>query len=115
MTTPSYRVKRLDEYQRLKKSYSRRRSEAEEQAEAIQAEMSQEMGDPSKDRGWMGQFRKHQNIAALDRSAVVSLIERILISRDRRLEVIYRWHDEFQHQMELVLQARTALSGREAV
>ena len=40
-----------DEYQRLKTTYSRRRAEAEKQAEAIQAEMSQELCDPSKDRG----------------------------------------------------------------
>ena len=104
-----------DEYKKLKKAYSRRRAEAEEQAEAIQLEMNQEMGDLSEDRGWMGQFRKHQNITALDRSAVVSMIERILIFRDRRVEIIYRWHDEFQRQMELFMQARAALSGREAV
>ena len=104
-----------DEYQRLKKTYSCRRADAEKQAEAIQAEMNHELGDPSQNRDWMEQFRKHQNIVALDRCAVISMIERVLIYRDRRVEVLYRWHDEFQQQMELLLQAQAMLSRGEAV
>lgn len=103
------------EYQDLKNNYSRRRAEAEEQAEAIQAEMSQEKGNFTEGRGWMGQFRKCQNIDALDRTIVVSLIERVLIFRDRRVEIVYRWHNEFQWYMDLLLQAQAAVPGREAV
>ncbi|WP_243152379.1 recombinase family protein [Pseudoflavonifractor sp. 524-17] len=104
-----------EEYQDLRKTYSRRRAEAEEQAGAIQEEMSREMGNLSEGRGWMGQFRKHQNIESLDRTIVVSLIERVLIFRDRRVEVVCRWHDEFSWQMDLLRQAQGALPGREAV
>ena len=104
-----------DEYKELKKSYSHRRAEAEEQAEAIQMEMSQEMDKYSQGRDWMEQFRKHQNIDVLDRTIVVSLIERVLIFRDRRVEVVYRWHNEFRWQMDLLLQAQGLLPGREAV
>lgn len=103
------------DYKDLKKTYSRRRAEAEEQAEAIQEEMSREKMNLSEGRGWMGQFRKHQNIEALDRNVIVSLIERILIFRDRRIEIVYRWYDEFQWQMDLLKQAQTAHPGREAV
>lgn len=103
------------DYKDLKKTYSRRRAEAEEQAEAIQEEMSREKVNLSEGRGWMGQFRKHQNIEALDRNVIVSLIERILIFRDRRIEIVYRWYDEFQWQMDLLKQAQTAHPGREAV
>ena len=104
-----------DEYQDLKKTYSRRRAEAEDQAEALQMEMSQQIGNSPEGRGWMGQFRKHQNIETLDRYVVVSLIERILIFRDRRVEIVYRWYDEFQWQMGLLQQVQAALPGREAV
>jgi len=100
------------EYQELKKTYTRRRAEAEEQAEAIQAEMGREIN--CENRSWMAQFRKHQNITALDRTMIVSLIERILIFRERRVEIVYRWHNEFQWQMDLLLQARDMLPGREA-
>ena len=104
-----------EEYKNFKKNYSRRRAEAEKQAEAIQAEIDQEMGSFSQDRGWMNQFRKYQNITALDRTIVVSLIERILIYREHRVEIVYRWYDEFQWFMDLLMQAQGLHPGREAV
>ncbi len=54
-----------EEYQDLKKTYTRRRKEAEDQVEALQREMSVE-ADTANDRGWIEQFRKHQGITALD-------------------------------------------------
>ena len=63
----------------------------------------------------MNQFRKYQNITALDRTIVVSLIEHILIYREHRVEIVYRWYNEFQQFMDLLTQAQELLSGREAV
>jgi len=103
------------EYQELKKTYSSRRTEVEEQAEAIQAEIEKELDSFSNQRGWMVQFRKHQNITELDRTIVVSLIERILIFRERRVEIVYRWQDEFQRQMDLLIQAQGLSPEKEAV
>ena len=104
-----------EEYHDLKKTYSRSRTEAEEQAEAIQAEIDKEMASFNEERGWMAQFRKHQNITALDRAIVVSLIERVLIFRDRRVEIVYRWHNEFRWETDLLLQAQGLLPEKEAV
>ena len=104
-----------DEYQELKKTYSRRKAEAEEQAEGIRAEMNQAMDNSENGRAWMEQFRKHQNITALDRSLVVSLIERIMVYRDKRVEIVYRWQNEFRWQVELLQRAQQSFSQREAV
>ena len=104
-----------EEYQNLRKTYSRRRAEAEEQAEAIQEEINREMGSFDQGRGWMEQFRKHKNIDALDRTIIVSLIERVLIFREHRVEIVYRWHNEFHWQMDLLLKAKEMLPGKEAV
>ena len=101
-----------DEYQDLKKTYTRRRDEAEEQAEAIREEMTQQTENNAEGRSWMEQFRKHQNITALDRSIVVTLIERILIYREHRVEIVFRWHNEYKWYMDLLAQA---LSVKEAV
>ena len=77
--------------------------------------MNQKMDCFSEDCGWIEQFRKHQNIKALDRTIVVSLIERILIFRDHRVEVVYRWQNEFQWQVDLLLQVNGLASEKEAV
>ena len=63
----------------------------------------------------MEQFRKHKNIDALDRTIIVSLIERVLIFREHRVEIVYRWHNEFHWQMDLLLKAKEMLPGKEAV
>ena len=60
----------------------------------------------------MDQFRRHQNIETLDRTIVVSLIERIVIYRKHRVEVVFRWHNEFQWQLDLLQQAQAALPER---
>ena len=103
------------EYQKLKKSYTDRRAQAEEQADAIRAEMEQELNHSDQGFGWVEEFRRYQNIEALDRSIVVRLIERILIFRDRRVDIVYRWQNEYQWQVELLLRAQGQLPGREAV
>ncbi len=101
-----------DEYQDLKKTYTRRREEAEAQVEAFQREMRMEV---DTDQSWVEQFRKHQGITALDRSAVASLILRVLVYREHRVEVCICWNDEYEHYLDLLTQAQKPCSGREAV
>ena len=90
---------------------TRRRQEAEEQAEGIREEMSQELAGSSENRAWMDQFRKHENISELDRSVVVMLIERIMLYQEHRLEIVFRWQNEFQWLSDLL--ARQARSEQE--
>jgi len=102
-----------EEYQTLKKTYTVNRDEAEGQAETLREEMGRTLELTINNRDWMEQFRKRRNIVALDREIVVSLIGRILIYKDRRVEIVYRWQDEFQYQADLLLQAQS-LSVKEA-
>lgn len=95
-----------EEYQELKQSYTCRRDEVKQQAETLKGDMERELEKISQECGWMKQFCKHQNITRLDRSIVISLIERILVYREHRVEIVYRWQDEFSHQIELLLAAR---------
>ena len=104
-----------EEYLDLKKTYTRRREEAENQAEEIRKQIEQEIANSAWGHGWMERFRRHQNITALDRSIVVSLIERVMVFQDHRVEIVYRWHNEFQWQMELLMQAQKMPSVREVV
>ncbi len=99
------------EYQDLKKTYTRRLDEAEKQADAFRLEMNREI-DCVSDRGWMEQFRKYQGVTKLERSIAVSLIDRILIYRERRVEIVFRWHDEYQRLIDLLLQAHHTPSAK---
>ena len=90
------------EYQELKETYAKHRAEAEKQAEAIQEQMGQEMAFGAESRVWIDRFRKYRNITELERSAVVTLIERVLIYREHRVEIVFRWQNEYRAMLELV-------------
>ena len=85
-----------EEYREMKKNYAALRSEAETQAEAVREEMCHVLENTVHGCGWMEQFKKYRNITALDRVIVVSLIDRIYIYRDKRVEIKYNWQDEFR-------------------
>ena len=104
-----------NEYQEYKRTYTRRREEAEAQAEDIQAEMARETDADAEGRSWVQQFRKHQNITSLDRTIAVTLIDRILIYREHRVEITFRWQNEYQWALELLAQAEHLLPGTEAM
>ena len=63
--------------------------------------------------GWMEQFKKYRNITKLDRTAVVSLIDRIFIYRDRRMDIIYNCQDEIRLLDETLAQMQGMDGGTE--
>lgn len=91
-----------DEYARLKQNYAGRCAECEKQMDALQETLTQIKEHGGEHREWMAQFRKHLNIAELERSIVVALIDRILIYRDNRVEVRFRFADEFAWQTDIL-------------
>lgn len=102
-----------EEYLSLKKTYTRRRDEAEQQAEAIRNEMSQEFAHAMSNQSWIEQFRRQKDIEELERGIVVRLVERVMIYREHRVEIVFRWQNEFQWLTDLL--ARQANSKREVV
>lgn len=91
-----------DEYARLKQNYSGRAAECEKQMDALQESLVQIKEHGGEHREWITQFRKHQNITELERSIAVALIDRILIYKDNRVEVHFRFEDEFAWQMDIL-------------
>lgn len=102
-----------EEYRELKKNYTELRSEAEAQAEGLQEEMVRILESSADGNGWMEQFKKYRNIAKLDRTAVVSLIDRIFIYRDRRVDIIYNCQDEISLLNETLAQMQGMDGGTE--
>ncbi len=95
-----------DEYMRLKQRYSEQNTEAEKQLLALQDVLADIQEHGSASLGWMNEFREHQNITALDRETVVALIERIFVFDDKRVEITFRWHDEYEWQADILQRAQ---------
>ncbi|NCE64443.1 recombinase [Pseudoflavonifractor sp. 524-17] len=98
------------EYTRLKESFSQRAAEAEKQMDALR-ERIEVMKTSTADTSWTDNFKCYRNLTELDRTAVVSMIDRIMVYEDNTVEIVYRWQDEFAWQMDIVRQAQI----REAV
>ena len=99
-----------EEYIRLKESFSSRASEAEKQMDALRDTLTN-IREHGTENAWMEEFKRHRGITALDRSIVVSLIDKILVHEDNTIEIIYRWQDEFAWQLDVLRRAQI----REAV
>ena len=50
----------------------------------------------------MERFRENLNFTSLDRAIVITLIDRIWVSRDRTVEIVFNWDDEFRRLLESV-------------
>jgi site-specific DNA recombinase len=94
-----------DEYARLKQNYSFRAEEAERQMNALQDALTELREKGGSGKAWMEHFRKYENLTELDRSAVVSLVDRILVHDDKCVEICYRWQDEFEWQLDILSRA----------
>ena len=94
------------EYLRLKERYAKQSQEAEKQLLALQdvlVEIQEHSGD---NLSWMNEFRHHQGLTSLDRETVVALVDQILVYEDRRVDVVFRWHDEFEWQRDILEHAK---------
>lgn len=94
-----------DEYTRLKQNYSVRAEEAECQMNTLQDALTGLREKGGSGKAWMEHFRKYENLTELDRSAVVSLVDRILIREDKCVDIRYRWQDEFEWQLDVLSRA----------
>lgn len=94
-----------DEYARMKKSYAARAEEIEKQMNFLQDNIAGIRDRRNNDRSWIEQFRKHANITTLDRSVIVSLIDKIVVSADRCVTIVYRWQDEYEWQLDILARA----------
>lgn len=93
------------EYLRLKQSFSQRAAEAEKQMDALQERLTA-IRTQASDTSWMENFKRYRNLAELDRKAVVSMIDRILVYEDHAVEINFRWQNEFVWQTDIVRQAQ---------
>ena len=91
-----------EEYKHLKESYSNQSAEAEKQLLALQEILEDIWKHGSSNQSWMDEIKAHHNITSLDRETVVTLIDRILVYEDRRVEIVFHWQDEFDWQTDIV-------------
>ena len=86
------------EYVNMKQKYAVLCAQAESQAQNIRRQAGEAVRIMSKD-SWIEQFKKRLSIPELDRALAVFLIDRIFVYRDKRVEIVYSWKDEYKDSL----------------
>ena len=71
------------------------KQETEEKKEKLSAE-------EKRMHPWIEDFKKYKNIQSLDRKAVVTLIEQIIVYSKEQIEIQFKYSDEMQEMIEAV-------------
>ena len=84
--------------------YNRRFTDKLHNAEKAERELEQRKekvsAEGKREHPWIEDFKYYQNITQLDRKAVVTLIDKIIVYGKDRLEICFKYADEIQEMTE---------------
>ena len=55
----------------------------------------------SQNRAWVQVFAQYENVQELDRRLLVALVDKVFIYEDKRVEIAFRYRDEFDRAWEI--------------
>lgn len=108
------------EYLELKAMYDKRLQEAQGAIAKLREEMESLLQNRTGGSGWIEQFKKHQNLTELTRHIAVTLIERIDVYEDCRIQIRFKYQDSYERMLSLIeskgkIQPPYTVPGREAI
>ena len=91
-----------DEYVQLRQRYTRRIEEAQASVEKANEELEKINAGLADTGTWMDSFLKYHELTELSRDIVVTLIDKIYIYEDKRIEILFNFRSEFKSLTEFV-------------
>lgn len=86
-----------DEFGRMRSKYQLLEAQCEQAISHLNEKRAEIESDPYSDRSWIDQYIKYRELKTLSHEAVVSLIDRILISNDKTIEIVFNYKDEIAY------------------
>ena len=74
---------------------------AEEAVKRLKREQQDAVVMGSQNRAWVQVFAQYENVQELDRRLLLALVDKILIYEDKKVEIVFRYRDEFARAMEI--------------
>ena len=90
------------EYEQFKGSFARKCAKIEETIRKLQEEIETVFKEGLFANEWIETFTKTGNITSLDRSTVLSLVEKITVYEENRLEITFKYQDEYETLCKIV-------------
>lgn len=90
------------EYLELKGMYENRRKDAQAAEARLQREIDAILGYKGDKCQWIERFKQYKDITELTRVIVVTLIDRILVHEEMRVDIHYRYQYDFDRMVETI-------------
>lgn len=85
----------MDECIQFRKIYTDKCLEIEENIKTLSYEIAKIFKEGLHSNEWIEEFVNMKNICKLDRNIVVSLVEKIIVHKNKQLEIIFKYQDEY--------------------
>lgn len=86
----------IKEYEQFKNNFAHKSAEIEETIRKLQQEIETVFEEGLFADEWIDTFTKTGNITSLDRSMVLSLVEKITVYEENRIEITFKYQDEYE-------------------
>lgn len=91
-----------NEYLDMKAQYDEQQATAEQDMLRLGKELQTAVYSVSNECGWMDTFRKYQDITALSRAVVVTLIDHIVIYENNRIDIIFQYQFDYEQALAVI-------------
>lgn len=89
------------EYTDFRENYRGLIGEKQEALRRLEREQRDAAAMGSQNRAWVQAFAQYENVQELDRRLLMALVDKIFIYEDKRVEIAFRYRDEFARAMEV--------------
>lgn len=93
-----------EEYNKMREKYTRMIEETEVVVCGLMDERQKRLDGVSQNNDWISLFSKFQGLTELTREAVVTLVDRIYVYEDKRIQIDFNFRDELNYYKELLEQ-----------
>ena len=100
-----------EEYLELKSGYDMKIADAKAASEKLKEELEGLLQNRTGTSLWIERFKKYQNITELTRHIAVTMIERILVFEDSRIEIRFRYQYDYERALELIRNTQRLYPG----
>ncbi len=85
-----------DEYMELKERYAQDYTDLKKNIDLLQEQITATQRQTSRQNEFITEFRKHKGINKITRDVVVNLVDRIIVYEGKRIEIIFKYRDEYK-------------------
>lgn len=90
------------EYLELKASYDRKIADAQESERKLKEELENLLQNRGGSSVWIERFKEHRNITELTRRIAVTLIDRIYVYEDSRIDICFKYQYDYDRALGLI-------------